>query len=76
MKPIDSVQLEEGKSYKLKVDGKEYAFTVEAGGIMSGEDLNGSAQVGKLIFKAGEIDYEGSFSSPTQVQLTESASGN
>lgn len=33
---MDQIQLEEGKDYKLKIDGKEYAFTVEAGGILAG----------------------------------------
>lgn len=40
---MDTVQLEEGKNYKLKVDGKEFSFTVEAGGIISGDGIAGAA---------------------------------
>lgn len=35
--------LKEGGSYKFKIDGAgEFAFKVEAGGILAGEELNGN----------------------------------
>jgi len=52
--------LEEGKAYKFKIDNAgEFAFKVEAGGVLAGEDLNGSIQGAKLIFTAKDCEYEG-----------------
>ena len=37
------VYLEEGKPYKFKIDNAgEFAFKVEAGGVIAGEEINGS----------------------------------
>jgi hypothetical protein len=63
------VYLEEGNSYKFKIENAgEFAFKVEAGGVLAGEDINGSIQGARLIFTAKDCEYEGQFVSSTQVQ--------
>ena len=62
-KSLKTESLEEGKSYKFKIDGKDYAFTVEAGGNIVGNEINGNCTAGNVIFQVGGIDYEGTFTS-------------
>lgn len=42
----------------------------EAGGIIAGEYINGQVQAGKVIFSANDIEYEGVFTSPTNISAT------
>jgi len=39
---IDRVNIEAGKNYTLIIDGQPFPFTGEAGGIVSGSNINGS----------------------------------
>ena len=62
------IDLAEG-SYEF-VSGVQHTFkfAIEAGGVMSGDGVNGSVQGGKVIFNAAGKDYEGHFVNSTSVE--------
>ena len=63
------IDLAEG-SYSFDAPDGTHSFKVEAGGIIAGDNCNGSVQAGKLILNMNGIDYEGTFVSPTSVEAT------
>lgn len=67
---IEKVELVAGKNYSLALPSGVVEFSAEAGGIMSGKDINGSVQDGKVIFTAGEDEYEGYFKNKTTIEAT------
>jgi hypothetical protein len=58
---IEHVELQVGKNYKFKMASGSMAFVAETGGIISGDNINGSVQAGKVIFTANGEEFEGHF---------------
>lgn len=67
---IELVELQPGKNYELACPNGVFGFVAEAGGIISGDAINGGVQDGKVIFTAGEDEYEGYFISQTTIEAT------
>ena len=67
----ETVELVAGQNYNLDLgDGQKISFQAEAGGIIGTADANGSIQGGKLVLTAFGKEYEGSFTSATQANIT------
>ena len=74
---IEAVELTVGANYSIKTDSGVYDFVAEAGGIISGEKINGSVQSGAIIFTADGKEYEGKFSSANTADVAwKDAAGN
>lgn len=67
---IEHVELESGKKYEFKLPTGVFNFVAEAGGIISGDNVNGSVQAGKAIFTAGQDEFEGHFVTKTEIEAT------
>ena len=67
---IEQVELQPGKNYEFSCPNGKFSFQAESGGIMAGDGINGSVQAGKVIFTAGQEEYEGFFESPQQIDAT------
>jgi len=61
---IEQVELQPGKTYEFACPNGTFIFQAETGGIIAGDNINGSVQAGKVIFTAGKDEYEGFFDSP------------
>lgn len=48
----------------------DFSFVCEAGGIIAGDNINGEVQSGKVNFKAGDVYYDGVFTSPTNISAS------
>lgn len=51
-----------------------FEFIAEAGGIISGEGINGSVQEGNVIFTAGTDEFEGRFISQNTIEAVQKTS--
>ena len=58
-KRFEVVDLAEG-SYEF-CGAQTFKFKIEAGGVICGDNIDGSIQNGKVLFKAGDKHYEGTF---------------
>jgi|APSaa5957512535_1039671.scaffolds.fasta_scaffold154373_2 hypothetical protein len=69
---VEAVELTPGANYKISgcgIGNIAFTFTAEEGGTFAGE-ANGSIQAGKLMMKAGEEEYEGTFVTNTVANAT------
>mmetsp|Transcript_4787 Transcript_4787/g.8214 ORF Transcript_4787/g.8214 Transcript_4787/m.8214 type:complete len:83 (+) Transcript_4787:1319-1567(+) len=67
---IELVELQAGKKYQFSCPSGNFLFNAEAGGVISGDNINGSVQGGKAIFTAGENEFEGYFISQNVIDAT------
>lgn len=74
---IELVELNPGAKYAfITPEDGTLEFIAEAGGIISGENINGTVQAGKVIFTANKNEYEGHFTSQTEVVMTNTFLGD
>jgi hypothetical protein len=56
-------------NYHLSTPDGKCAFSIEDGGIIDGDNINGSVQNGRVIFTMGTKEYEGKLVNNTTMEM-------